>query len=268
MADVNILPIPDWGLNCPECNAPLAGMSSHVCERCGARFDMCHLIATRRPILPVGLTCPKCGYLLNGLDRNRCPECGKSFYVRQMLEGTTFVQLHLGIGSDPPDAHLPRRDPQFNGRERPVPEFGLNCPECEQPLVGVADEFCPECGAFLDLPSIPRGGDWVDISRYVLARVAPIARRVLYEARVPYMIGAAERRALSGFMSNMELVATLLVPRVFFLDAMYELTRAAPPEEEHVPRWTCPKCGEDVPAGFEICWNCNADYPGTGATSP
>jgi hypothetical protein len=25
---------------------------------------------------------------------------------------------------------------------------------------------------------------------------------------------------------------------------------------------TCPACGEQVPADFEVCWNCGADMPG------
>ena len=25
--------------------------------------------------------------------------------------------------------------------------------------------------------------------------------------------------------------------------------------------WPCPKCGEEVPGTFELCWNCNASRP-------
>lgn len=31
------------------------------------------------------------------------------------------------------------------------------------------------------------------------------------------------------------------------------------PEETASSDWTCPKCGEDNPAGFEVCWNCAAE---------
>ena len=31
------------------------------------------------------------------------------------------------------------------------------------------------------------------------------------------------------------------------------------PEETASSDWTCPKCGEDNPAGFEVCWNCGTE---------
>jgi hypothetical protein len=31
---------------------------------------------------------------------------------------------------------------------------------------------------------------------------------------------------------------------------------------EAILAWTCPRCGSEVDAGFEICWSCQA--PGTG----
>ena len=31
--------------------------------------------------------------------------------------------------------------------------------------------------------------------------------------------------------------------------------------EGEIPEWTC-DCGETVDAGFGVCWNCNAEYPG------
>lgn len=35
------------------------------------------------------------------------------------------------------------------------------------------------------------------------------------------------------------------------------------PQEE----WTCPKCSEIVPAGFEVCWNCGGDTQEDSASS-
>ena len=31
------------------------------------------------------------------------------------------------------------------------------------------------------------------------------------------------------------------------------------PQEASVPEWTC-GCGEQVDEGFEVCWNCSAEY--------
>ncbi len=266
MVDIDILPIPDWGLKCPQCLTPLAGMTSHTCARCAAPLDMCQIIATTRPVPPVGLACPGCGYDLTGLTRNRCPECGRSFYLRYLLQAPKGIRLQLGMGSDPPDCHVPKRNPLYTGRERPLPDFGLNCPECEHPLAGVEGELCPACGAFLDLPAIPPGDSWVDIGLYIPPAVAPIARRVLYEASVPYMVDSGNWAGVYGFGAT-ELVSRLLVPRVFFLDAMETLTRAVSTDQRQIPAWVCPRCEESVPAGFEICWKCGGDYT-PGAAKP
>lgn len=38
-------------------------------------------------------------------------------------------------------------------------------------------------------------------------------------------------------------------------DRMYAL-------EEAGEDWKCPKCQEEVPGGFEICWSCQSERPG------
>ena len=35
-------------------------------------------------------------------------------------------------------------------------------------------------------------------------------------------------------------------------------------EPEDIPAWTC-VCGEEVDAGFGICWSCGAEYPAARA---
>jgi hypothetical protein len=32
-------------------------------------------------------------------------------------------------------------------------------------------------------------------------------------------------------------------------------------EETEGSEWQCPTCGESVPPGFDICWNCEAGHP-------
>ena len=38
------------------------------------------------------------------------------------------------------------------------------------------------------------------------------------------------------------------------------------PQEEvvKIPAWNC-RCGEEVPEGFDSCWNCGADLPEPGS---
>ena len=75
-------------------------------------------------------------------------------------------------------------------------------------------------------------------------------------------IDNAQLGALYG--SNAPFVSgRLRVPRTFFFDALHAFAAAtAPPGEEVDREWTCPACNETVPAGFEVCWNCNAAHPG------
>jgi hypothetical protein len=30
---------------------------------------------------------------------------------------------------------------------------------------------------------------------------------------------------------------------------------------DNLPEWTCEKCHEAVPGGFDLCWNCGAERP-------
>lgn len=32
-------------------------------------------------------------------------------------------------------------------------------------------------------------------------------------------------------------------------------------DEDALPEWDCPSCGQAVPGNFEVCWNCNAPRP-------
>jgi hypothetical protein len=69
---------------------------------------------------------------------------------------------------------------------------------------------------------------------------------------------------LSGAVG--ELPATIF-PTVWILeDGQWERAQALlgeflTPSEAQGKPWLCPKCGETVEAGFEVCWNC-----GTGRT--
>jgi hypothetical protein len=60
MQDIYELPIPDWGLGCPACHAPLAGLQQYRCSACGEAFDIFDVLAAHRPIPDLGVTCPNC----------------------------------------------------------------------------------------------------------------------------------------------------------------------------------------------------------------
>jgi|GEM_PF-497724 len=263
MIDVDQLPIPDWGLCCPVCDIALAGMEAHCCRHCGQAFNIRHLLAKQRPILDLGLRCGECDYLLTGLVENRCPECGTEFSVREMLEEQSLSgAVYLTQMADPTDHHIAKRSPTFTGRERPLPEFGLLCAQCDQSLAGAMADRCPGCGHDFDLLAIVPKGDWADVSAFVPTSLAVVAKSLLYDAEIPYLVDNAGLNHLySGavpFVSH-----RLRVPRVFFFDALNVLaTSVGAVRPGAGADWTCSNCNEVVPGDFDVCWNCNASHPG------
>lgn len=94
--DLNQLPIPDWGLECPGCRYPLRGLPSHRCPECGAELDIPSLVGpwTRlrdpwyhgdeSPLPDFGLACATCDTELAGASRNACPNCGETFDLQAL----------------------------------------------------------------------------------------------------------------------------------------------------------------------------------------
>jgi len=262
MPAIDDLPIPDWGLECPHCGSPLVGLLTYRCDRCDRPFNIRQLLGRHRPIPDMGLTCHNCGYSLTGLTGSRCPECGVRFSLREMFEDTSaYGAVDLTASADPADAHLKRREPAFTGHERPLPDFGLLCGTCESPLKGAADDHCPVCGDHFDSGEFTGNRDWVDIGRYVPRSLSHAVREILYQSQVPYLVDNARLQIMYGgklpFASG-----ALRVHREFFFDAMFAIAQSVRPAEPYARRpWACPACGEEVPAGFEICWNCGGAHP-------
>lgn len=262
MSDVEELPVPNWGLRCPHCDAPLAGAQQHRCTGCGEPYNIRQVLGAHRPIPDIELFCPECDYSLTGLTGERCPECGSNFSVREMLEDRSpFGAVDLmGLG-DPGDHHVRRRDPTFTGAERPLPELGLSCSACDEPLAGALGDVCPDCGKPFNLFALLEDDAWADVTDFVPATVRGLAKSILYGAQIPYLIDNARLREIYGgripFVSS-----ALRVPKEFFFDALYAFAEAAEPAGVHaMDEWVCPSCNETVPGGFEVCWNCNAAHP-------
>ncbi len=43
--------------------------------------------------------------------------------------------------------------------------------------------------------------------------------------------------------------------------ALETLRLSHPEPPSNAPDWTCPKCGENVPGSFDVCWKCGAERP-------
>ncbi|UCD29701.1 MAG: hypothetical protein JSV03_04250 [Planctomycetota bacterium] len=259
MIDIDHLPIPDWGLLCPHCKTPLAGMPEHRCSQCGEAFNIRVLLGIHRPIPEIGLMCPQCDYNLTGLMVNRCPECGSVFSVREMLEEKSAIGLVSAVqAADPPDHHLKRREPIFTGEEKPLPDFGLSCAECGYSLTDAMDDQCPGCGALFDLNALVPKRDWVDIRKFIPPSLGYMIRTILYDAQIPYLMDNTRLRQIYGFDGLLFSRNRLQVPRSFFWDTLYAINQAERSlNSKSDEDWLCPYCNEAVPGDFDICWNCN-----------
>ncbi len=93
MTDINLnqLPIPDWGLVCPNCQYPLMGLPSHRCPECGRELIIPELVQSwtrlrpprftgnERPLPDFGLDCAHCDHPLAGASADQCPRCDAPF---------------------------------------------------------------------------------------------------------------------------------------------------------------------------------------------
>lgn len=200
---------------------------------------------TRLPIPDWGLECPRCRYPLVGLPAHRCPECGTEFDIAEVVK---------------PWHRL--RDPRFTGHELPLPDFGLRCGACREPLAGATTRRCPKCRAGFDPEAIRPSRDWFIVDQPLCGDVALAGMEVILAAeRVPYT--RAPGKMLAEIYGVAKIVGSpLTVPREFYFEVLW-LIRQAAEGIEQVRRdpgadWTCPACGEAVPDHFDVCWNCEA----------
>jgi hypothetical protein len=95
---------------------------------------------------------------------------------------------------------------------------------------------------------------------------AEVVRSSLEAAGIHAEVVGATLRAGAGELG----FGALTAPRVWV--AELDRARARTVIEEYegqtragradLPDWKCPRCGEQVPGNFEVCWNCEAPRPG------
>ncbi len=193
------------------------------------------------PIPDWNLACRNCEYPLKGLSEHRCPECGQQIIMGELVE--PWMRL---------------REPQFTGRELPLPDFSLLCGDCDAPLAGATEFRCPGCEAPFDPRDGAPSGKWHKIPPALLGELSSqVVEIILTEEFIPYV--RREQRDLSRILGFDTLVDVRLeIPSEFYFDLLaalrrHELTAADPAD----PDWTCSNCHEPNPATFKICWNCH-----------
>lgn len=204
---------------------------------------------TQLPIPDWGLVCPKCSYPLQGLPAHRCPECGHRLNMAALVQPWTRL-----------------RDPRFAGRERPLPDFGLTCPACRQPLAGATGSTCPHCGVAFDVQSRQPAGEWFIVDAFLCDPV-PVAgvQALLVAEQVPHMeIADDALRQIYGVRSI--IVSRLRVPTEFYFEVLWLVQKArvellAARAADGAGTWHCPQCHEENPANFELCWSCQQPRP-------
>ncbi len=195
------------------------------------------------PIPDWDLHCPRCGYPLRGLPEHRCPECGRAFSMQDVVR--TWTRL---------------REPYYTGRESPLPDFGLRCPQCDRTLTGAIGQRCPHCGATFDITRFRPPDRWFVIDE-ALAGPLPLAtvEALLANHYVPF-VRLDDRRAVELYLGSRAIGSRLRVPSEFYFDVLWLLRQTQDQirrvRAEPSPAWRCPSCGQSVPGHFEQCWNC------------
>ena len=160
------------------------------------------------PIPDFGLHCPDCDYALVGLPQHRCPECGLSFDMADLVRPYTVL-----------------RPPETTGDELPMPDFGLRCPDCAEPLAGAERHECPACGRRFSMDEFRSGRDWVIVFNSADAVQLSFARLVLRDNLVPTLATEDEFRKAIGAVGLKGLGPRIEVPRAFFFEAKLILRR-------------------------------------------
>ena len=201
------------------------------------------------PIPMWDLRCPDCHYDLTGLPSHRCPECGLSFDIADVVQ--SWHRL---------------RAPTFTGREQPVPDFGLECAKCDEPLVGSMGSVCGHCAAPLDLEKVRPTRKWFTLDRMIRRGVPmDLIEALLVEEQVPYRIEKDQTAGEIFGFTTMDQVRIRVLSEFFFdflhLVRIREEEQQSDVERAAQDRWTCAECDEKNPGHFDLCWSCSEDRP-------
>ena len=184
------------------------------------------------------INCPKCAYPLRGLPEHRCPECGHAFIIDDLVKPST-----------------PLRPPEITAHTRPVPDLGLTCRKCDNPLKGLPGDCCRECGQPFNLTDFIPPEPWGEVSGRATSTETLLIFSHLRSLGIPCtlddMSAPLGTRGADVILGDTRKL--LRVRRDYYLDALAAITQAT--SQPGMP-WICPHCREEVPGNFDICWKC------------
>lgn len=274
------LPIPPIELRCPNCAYELTGLTQPRCPECGRPFDpddlFEHALDSNAPAREavLRLTFGTFADALAGPIHTLAAAMGVTLtsgvgiLAQQHLDRTLdreptptdFRGLYDQLAAGP-DLLIPLpRPPRTLGADFAFPEADLRCRRCRAPLAGATRPHCPRCGEPIDPAEL--------LPRETLVAVTLEARQrqplAILLARTALETEGIPNAAAAGNLALQTIggvsLATLSVPRSYFLDALAFLEAHRPASDELVDAseddWTCPACKESVPATFDVCWNC------------
>jgi len=103
-------------------------------------------------------------------------------------------------------------------------------------------------------------GPLINVGNFGTRQEAEIARGVLQENGIPAFVQGGEMATTLSVVGTALGGVVLEVPRSRATDAIRILDEQL--SSDLVAAWKCPQCGAEVDAGFEICWQCSAAFPG------
>ena len=101
------------------------------------------------------------------------------------------------------------------------------------------------------------------IATFVSAEEAQLAANALENAGIKSYLEEANVPGALGLAGSLMCEVNLCVAEADQQRAIEVLAQEkAAPKGPSDATWRCPKCGADVPLGFELCWSCEAPTDG------
>lgn len=140
-----------------------------------------------------------------------------------------------------------------------------SCFNCRYPLDGIESRQCPECGRPFDPDDAGTFNrilsDPVELTRLHIAEATGLRLRLEHAG-----IAVSMQQQTGGIIMYAPVPMAALFVNKSDYDAARQIMDEQALDAAHptpaAGHWTCPQCGEQIEAQFDLCWNCGAERPG------